>query len=88
MLRSALWYYSDAYLLLNGTITITGGPEDSSPENKSTDKRDKGVIFKNCAPFIKCTSKINITQIDYIKDLDVVMHNYAKDLNVVMHNWC
>ena len=86
MLRSTLWYYSDAYLLLNGTITITGGPEDSSPENKSTNKRDKGVIFKNCAPFVKYTSKINITQIDYIKDLDVVMHNYAKDLNVVMHN--
>ena len=38
---------------------------------------DKEVIFKNCAPFTDCISKINNTQVDNAKDIDVVMplHN-------------
>ena len=39
MLKSSLCNYSDAYILVSGTITITG------------DERNKGVIFKGCAPF-------------------------------------
>ena len=34
------------------------------------------MISKNCAPFIDCTSEINNTQIDYVKDKDVVMMMY------------
>ena len=30
MLRSSLCDYSDAYILVSGTITITGGPEDAA----------------------------------------------------------
>ena len=37
------------------------------------DERDKGVTFKNCAPFIKYISKINNTEIDNAKDIDNVM---------------
>ena len=33
-------------------------------------------IFKNCAPFTKCISKINNTQIDNAKDIDIVMPMY------------
>ena len=40
------------------------------------DERNKGVIFKNCEPFIECTSEINNTQIDYAKDLDFAMPMY------------
>ena len=40
------------------------------------DERNKGVIFKNCEPFIDCTSEINNTQIDYAKDLDFAMPMY------------
>ena len=36
-------------------------------------KRDKGVIFKNCAPFINCKSEINNTEIDNAKHIDIVM---------------
>ena len=54
---------------MSGTIRITGGPEDATPANKITDKSNKGVIFKDCAPFIESTSDINNTQIDYAKDL-------------------
>ena len=58
MLRSGLCDYRDAYILLSATITLTGKGADD--EAKQIDERDKGVIFKNCAPFTKCLSEINI----------------------------
>ena len=36
----------------------------------------KKVIFKNCAPFTDCISKINNTQVDNAKDIDIVMPMY------------
>ena len=33
-------------------------------------------MFKNCAPFTDCISKINNTQVDHVKDIDVVMPMY------------
>ena len=50
MLRSSLCDYSDAYILGSGTITITGAGADDAAEQ--LDERNKGVIFKNCAPLI------------------------------------
>ena len=38
--------------------------------------RDKGVIFKNCAPSIYCKSEINNTEIDNAKYIDIVMPMY------------
>ena len=74
MIRSNLYDYSDAYILVSKTITITGeGADDAA---KQADERDKGVIFKNCTPFTECISNINNTQIDNAKDLDVVMPMY------------
>ena len=40
------------------------------------DERDKGVAFKNYAPFTNCISEINSTQIDHCKDIDFVMPLY------------
>ena len=31
------------------------------------------MIFKNCAPFIRCISKINNTEIDNAQYIDIVM---------------
>ena len=85
MLKSSLCDYSDAYILVKGTITITGAGNDAAA--RQADERDKGVVFKNCAPFINCISEINNTQIDNAKDIDIVMpmynlieysNNYAK----------
>ena len=76
MIRSNLCDYADAYILVKGTITITGGPADATDANKRLDERDKGVIFKNCAPFVKCISRINNTEIDNPKDIDIVMPMY------------
>ena len=83
MLRSNLCDYSDVYILVKGTITITGnaGPPAGKTEAqllaaRQADERDKGVIFKNCAPFTKCISRINNTDIDNAKDIDIVMPMY------------
>ena len=68
MLRSDLCDYSDAYIVVKGTITLDGAA--------NANKRNKGTAFKNNAPFISCISKINNTLIDNAKDLDVVMPMY------------
>ena len=74
MLRSSLWGESYAYILLSGTITITGkGVNDYA---KETDKRNKRVIFKNCELFLKCAIEINNAKIDHAKDLVLLMVMY------------
>ena len=45
MLRSDLCNFSDTYIVVKGEITVT---EPNEP------KRNKVVVFKNNAPFIKC----------------------------------
>ena len=74
MLRSNLCDYADAYILVKGTITITGAGDDDAV--KRLDEKNKGVIFKNCAPFTKCISRINNTDIDNAQDIDIVMPMY------------
>ena len=57
MLRSNLSDYEDAYILVKGTITIIGAGHDDGA--KPLDERNKDVLFTSCAPFTKCTSRIN-----------------------------
>ena len=70
MLRSSLCDYSDAYILLKGTITVlntgTGDPNN----------RNKEVIFKNCAPFTDYISETSNKVIDHAIDINVVMPMY------------
>ena len=74
MTRSNLCDYSGAYILASGIITITGAGDDDA--TKRADERNKGVTFKKCLLFIECISSINNTQINYAKDIDVVMPIY------------
>ena len=74
MLRCNLCDYADSYILVKGTIIITGTGDDDAA--KRLDERNKGVIFKNCAPFTKCISRINNTDIDNAQDIDIVMPIY------------
>ena len=60
MLRSSLCDYSDAHILVKGNITVN----NTASEGTAANNTNKKVIFKNCAPFAKCISKINNTQID------------------------
>ena len=74
MLRSSFCEYADAYILLNYTTAITGAGYDA--DARRADERNKGEIFENCAPFTKCISKINDTEIDNVHDIDIVMPMY------------
>ena len=60
MLRSSLCDYSDVYMLVKGNITVNNTATGGAAANNT----NKKVIFKNCAPFTDCISKINNTQID------------------------
>ena len=71
MLKSSLCGYSDAYMLVKGTIAITGAGVDATVRNMG--KRNGQVIFKNCAPFADCIYKRSNAQVDNARDLDVVM---------------
>ena len=67
MLRSDCFDFSNAYIVVKGTITVTN-PDDA--------KRNKSIAFKTNAPFINCISKTNSVQIDNAEDLNVVMSMY------------
>ena len=72
ILKSSLCDYSDAYILVKGTITVNNTAAAGAAANNT----NKKVIFKNCAPFTNCISEINNTQIDIAKDIDIVMPMY------------
>ena len=72
MLKSSLCDYSDAYILVKGTICIN----NTAAQGAAANNIDKKVIFKNCAPFTNCISEIKNTQIDNAKDIDIVMPMY------------
>ena len=71
MLKSSLRDYSDAYILVKGTISVNNTAAQGAANNTN-----KKVILKNCAPFTNCISEINNTQIDNAKDIDIVMPMY------------
>ena len=69
MLKSSLCDYSDAYILVKGTITVNSTAAEGAAANNINQK----VIFRNCT---NCISEINNTQIDNAKDIDIVMLMY------------
>ena len=72
MLKSSLCDYSDAYILVKGTITVNNTAAADADANNT----NKKVIFKNCAPFINCIREINNTQVDNAKEIDIVICMY------------
>ena len=75
MLRSNLCDYSDAYILVKGTITVTA-PGANNGANNIRDKRNRLVILKNNAPFVSCITRITGELIEDADDLDIVMSMY------------
>ena len=69
---SSLCDYSDAYILVKGTITVN----NTASADANANNTNKKVILKNCAPFINCLSEKNNTQVDNAKDIDIVMPVY------------
>ena len=72
MLRSSLCDYSDAYILVKGNISVNNTAAAAADPNN----RNKKVIFKKCAPFTNCISKINNIQIDNAEYIDIVIPMY------------
>ena len=68
MLRSNLCHYSDAYILVKGTITVAG--------NNLRDRQNRPLILKNNAPLISYITRINGELIEDADDLDIVMPMY------------
>ena len=54
--------YSDAYVLAKRIITVIEAEADNAAW--AADRKNKQVIFKNCAPFTGCITEINSTQVD------------------------
>ena len=73
MLKSSLFDYSDAYILVKRTITVNNTAAADADANNA----NKKVIFKNCAPFTDCKSEINNVEIDNAKDIDIIMLMYT-----------
>ena len=67
MLQSDSCDYSDAYIIVKGTITV------ADPNDEVYDKK---LALKNNAPFISYISKINNTLIVNVEELDIVMPMY------------
>ena len=70
---------------MKGTITVVG--QETNDAAVTSNRNDKQVTLKNGEPFTNCINEINNTQIDNVKDLDIVMpksksieysNNYAK----------
>ena len=78
MLKSSLCDYSDAYILVKGTITVNNTAATGADANNT----NKKVIFKNCTPFTNCINEINNTHVDNAKDLIIVMRMY----NLIEYN--
>ena len=78
MLRTSLCDYSDAYILIKGTITVANIAAADADANNT----NKKVIFKNWH-HLCCISRINNTQIDDAQYIDVVMPMY----NVIEYSY-
>ena len=62
VIKSSLCDYSDAYILVTGDITATGGVENTN------------VVSKNFAPFTKCVTHVNNEDIDITDNIDIIIH--------------
>ena len=63
-IKSNLCDYSDAYILVTGDITATGGDDNTR------------VVFKNCVPFRKCITHIKDEHVDGANNLDIIRPMY------------
>ena len=71
MLRSHLYDYSDAYIVVKGDTVLT-----KTIGRRPTDIRNRLLAFENNAPFTNYISNINNVLIDNAEDLDIVMPMY------------
>ena len=64
VLKPNLCDYTEAYILVDGTIRTEGALDSTR------------LALKNCAPFTKCNLEINDEHVDTAENLDIVMPMY------------
>ena len=62
--KSNLCDYSDSYILVSGNIKFADVAANTN------------VVFKNCAPFIRCVTHINDEHVETAENLDVIIPMY------------
>ena len=70
MLRSSLYDYNDAYILVKETIIVTNTETQAAPNDRNK------KVSEHCAPFTGCISEINNTEIDHAKNIDAAIPMY------------
>ena len=69
VIKSCLCDYSEAYVLVTGDITATGGVANTR------------AAFKDCAPITKCITHINDEHVDGAHNLDIIIA-YVQFMNI------
>ena len=82
-IESSLCDYSDAYISVTGNITVTrtiavpaGSPAGPQPQRKQSLDAATQLIFKTCAPFKKCSTKIDGTFVEETDFINITMPMY------------
>ena len=64
--------YSDAYILVNGTILVV----NLVAAGAAAENYKKELLFKNCPPFTDWISEVNNMRKEHFQDIDLVMQVY------------
>ena len=78
-IESSLCDYSYAYILVTGNIIVTrtiAAAADADPQRKQPLNEATQVMFKNCAPFGKCSTEIDGTLVDETDLINITMPMY------------
>ena len=67
-----MWLQWRIHIFVKGNIPVN----NTAAADADANNINKKVIFKNYAPFTNCISKVNNTQVDNAKDIDIVMQKY------------
>ena len=82
MLRTSLCDFSEAYIILKGKARVIADATEAGPDNvpparnAAQNGSNKKFVFKNCAPFTDCITKINATMIENANNIDLAMPMY------------
>ena len=85
-IESSLYDYSDAYILVTGNIAVTRTIAGNPVQRKQLLNATTQVVFKNCAPFKKCSTEIDGALVDEASFINVTMPTY--NLIEYSDNYC
>ena len=78
MLRTSLCDFSEAYIILKGKARVIANATGAGAAARDANQNggNKSFVFKNCAPFTDCITKINSTMIENANNIDLAMPMY------------